>query len=413
MPVRILHFADAHIDIVNYGRHDPVSGLPQRVVDFLTSLDAIVETAIREQVDLVIFAGDAYKDRNPQPTFQRAWGERIMRLSAARIPTVLLVGNHDMAPAEYRAHTMQEFSTLHAPHVFVADGPRLFTAAELGVEAQVLAIPWISRSKYMARHDTAGMTSDDIKLELEDRISVIINGLIDKADPSLPLIMTAHASIMGAQFGSERQVMLGNDLVLSKGLVEDPRLDYVALGHIHKHQVLCQKPPVVYAGSIERIDFGEAREKKGFVLASVDRGRAEWEFIPLLTRPFHTWEIDASEADHFMDSIMAKLPPEESVADAYCRLTLKYAAEHEALLDEDQLHRHFARAFEFRLVRDRSAVTRVKLPDGKRVESLSPEELLELYLQSKDVDGDEMAALQTLAGQIFSEARAGAATDEW
>ena len=77
MPLRILHFADAHIDIANYGRHDPITGLPYRVVDYLKSLDAIVDAAIDERVDLVIFAGDAYKDRNPQPTFQRAWGERI------------------------------------------------------------------------------------------------------------------------------------------------------------------------------------------------------------------------------------------------------------------------------------------------------------------------------------------------
>ena len=67
--IKLLHFADAHIDMANYGRHDPVSGLPLRVLDFLKSLDIIVDAAIREKVDLVIFAGDAYKDRSPAPTF--------------------------------------------------------------------------------------------------------------------------------------------------------------------------------------------------------------------------------------------------------------------------------------------------------------------------------------------------------
>ncbi|NLF65986.1 MAG: exonuclease SbcCD subunit D, partial [Chloroflexi bacterium] len=98
-PLKLLHFADAHIDIANYGRHDPETGLPVRVVDFLNALDQIVERAIAEQVDLVLFAGDAYKDRNPQPTFQREWGRRMIRLSRAGIPTVLLVGNHDISPA--------------------------------------------------------------------------------------------------------------------------------------------------------------------------------------------------------------------------------------------------------------------------------------------------------------------------
>jgi hypothetical protein len=55
--MKLLHFADAHIDMANYGRHDPVSGLPLRVLDFLKSLDTIVDTAIERKVDLVIFAG--------------------------------------------------------------------------------------------------------------------------------------------------------------------------------------------------------------------------------------------------------------------------------------------------------------------------------------------------------------------
>jgi exonuclease SbcD len=72
----LLHFADAHIDMANYGRHDPQSGLPLRVLDFLKSLDTIVDTAISEKVDLVLFAGDAYKDRSPAPTFQREWARQ-------------------------------------------------------------------------------------------------------------------------------------------------------------------------------------------------------------------------------------------------------------------------------------------------------------------------------------------------
>src|SRR5512133_2631365 len=107
--MKLLHFADAHIDMANYGKHDPETGLPLRVLDFLKSLDTIVDTAISEKVDLVIFAGDAYKDRLPSPTYQREWGRRIIRLSEAKIPTILLTGNHDVSPASGRAHTLQEF----------------------------------------------------------------------------------------------------------------------------------------------------------------------------------------------------------------------------------------------------------------------------------------------------------------
>ena len=46
--MKILHFADAHIDMANCGSHVPETGLPLRVLDFLKSLDTIVDAAIDE-----------------------------------------------------------------------------------------------------------------------------------------------------------------------------------------------------------------------------------------------------------------------------------------------------------------------------------------------------------------------------
>lgn len=409
MPLKILHFADAHIDIANYGRHDPESGLPQRVVDFLKSMDQIVDTAIDEKVDLVIFAGDAYKDRNPQPTFQREWGRRMMRLAAAGIPTILLIGNHDVAPAEYRAHTLQEFKTLEVPGMLVADdGIQLWGPAELGVPAHVVTVPWITRSRLMARHDMAGMSSEEIQVEVENRVAGAIKDRIGAAGSDLPLILTAHASVQGAKYGSERLVKIGHEFVLSRALVEDQRLDYVALGHIHRHQVLSERPPVIYAGSIERIDFGEEREAKGFVVAEVERGKTTWEFRQLDTRPFNTTDIELESGDGFMDDLLEQLPSRERIAGAICRLIVSYPAEYEALLDEDAVRAHYADALDFRLVKQRTTDDKVKTPDGAELQALPPDELLQRYLKMRQFDEAEAAELQTMATEIFATAAVGA-----
>lgn len=403
MSVRVLHFADAHIDMANFGRHDPESGLPYRVVDYLKSLDTIVDTAIDKQVDLVIFAGDAYKDRNPQPTFQRAWGERMMRLSRAGIPTLLLVGNHDVAPAENRAHTLQEYATLAVPHIFVADNVKLWGPEQLGVPVQVLALPWITRSRFLARNDMAGKTVEEVHEIMLERIQASIDSGIGQAEPDLPLILTAHATILGASYGSERMVMLGQDLSLSKGMVTNPRFDYVAMGHIHKHQTLHDRPPVVYPGSIERIDFGEWREPKGFVLAEVSRGRTEWKFVPLETRPFLDQTIRVEEADGFMERITSKLLPAERIADAICRLRLEYPYELDGLLDEKPIREHYAPAFALRLVKDRLGGGRqAKLGQLMSVESLGPYELLQAYWRSKDRPDTEVDELLQLAEEILA-----------
>ena len=402
MPVRILHFADAHIDIANYGRHDPDTGLPYRVVDFLKSLDRIVDAAIDERVDLVIFAGDAYKDRNPQPTFQKAWGERMMRLSRAGIPTLLLVGNHDIAPADHRAHTLQEYATLAVPHIFVAEDMKLWGPDELGVPVQVLTLPWVMRSRFMARNEMTGKTLDEIHNAIVERIGESLHAtLASEVDPSLPLILTAHASIGGATYGSERMVMLGQDLLLSKSLVTDPRFDYVALGHIHKHQSLNHQPPVVYSGSIERIDFGEWREPKGYVLAEVDRGHTEWRFIEVETRPFYDKVIQIEEAHGFMDFVMSQLPDADRIAGAICRLRLEYPHDLDGLLDEKPIRERFVEAFDLRIVKNRTGRKQSKLGTLGAVESLGPYELLRLYWQTKNHTDGEVNELLALAEEVL------------
>ena len=65
---------------------------------------------------------------------------------------------------------------------------------------------------------------------------------------------------------------IGQEHTLLPGIVANPAFDYVALGHIHRHQVLSEKPPVVYAGSLERLDFGEEADDKGFYLVEIGDG---------------------------------------------------------------------------------------------------------------------------------------------
>ena len=402
--LRVLHFADAHIDIANYGRHDPQTALPIRVMDFLAALDQIVETAVSESVDLVIFAGDAYKDRNPQPTFQREWGKRMMRLSQAGIPTLLLVGNHDVSPAVGRAHTLHEFATLDVPHIHVADTIRLFGPDELGLPVQVIAVPWVSASRFMAYDEMADKGREEILTAAEDVVTDRVAGLIAAANPDLPLILTAHASVQGAVYGSERAVMLGHELVLSGRLVNDKRLDYVALGHIHKHQALSAKgshPPIVYPGSIERIDFGEAHEQKGFVLATVSRGHTDWAFQKLQTRRFIDIKIDTASAETFMADVMSQLPSREAVAGAICRVQLSYPRDWEPLLDENVLNDYFADALSVQIQKHRHLEKRARLGDTAAVETLTPSDLLKTYWRTSGLDEAEVEVMAALAAEVL------------
>lgn len=405
--MKLLHFADAHIDMANYGRHDPETGLPLRVLDFLKSLDVIVETAIAEKVALVIFAGDAYKDRSPAPTFQREWGKRIVRLAQANIPTLLLVGNHDLSPVAGRAHAVQEFDTLQVPYVRVLDRPCFLGPSDLfGLPLQVIAIPCISRSGLMASLGLSGVDLASVYEQIESRLTNLVNGWLEKVDASLPVILTAHASVQGAKYGSERSVMLGSDLTLPGSLVRDPRLDYVALGHIHKAQDLNEgaHPPVIYPGSIERVDFGEAEDEKFFVLADVEKAATQVKWVKLTgTRPFIDCRASLGSDQNVMVAIKAALPDPPKMDGAIVRLTIEYPREWDTLIDEVALRQYTARAFEFHLIKRPRSEVRIRLPDDQTVSSLSPLDLLAQYWQAVKTDPIEAERLQKLAAQILAD----------
>ena len=409
--IKLLHFADAHIDLARQGRRDPESGLPLRVLDFLRALDTIIDAALEGQVDLVIFAGDAYRDRSPAPTYQREWGRRMMRLSNAGIQTLLVVGNHDVSPAAGRAHTLQEYETLGVPHIQVISKPCLLKPEDLGgLPVQVIGIPWINRSALMAAAEALPGAVEDVNEEIEALLSQVIESFFKDLDPDLPAILTGHMSVHGAAYGNERSVMLGRDVVLSGSLVRDERLDYVALGHIHKAQNLNEggHHPVIYPGSIERVDFGEVNDRKTYVVAEIERDHTEFEQFDIPGRRFIDLSVQAGDPEHIQEEILAALPDAEELADAIVRLVVEYPRELEAMINEPEIRQAAEDAFEFHFVRRPKAKARLRLAGGKSIGSLPHPELLALYWKAVQPEGMDTDALNHLAEDIFRTVTLGA-----
>ena len=223
-PIRVLHFADIHIGMENYGRIDPTTGINQRVVDFVNRLREIVDYAIANEADLVIFAGDAFKTRDPNPTYQREFARQVMRLSRAEIPTVLLVGNHDMPLNDKRATSVDIFSTLDVPNVFVGRSEQLLKIETKRGPIQVATVPWPQRSRMVQLEEHRGLSIEQLDQELEKFVADELKRLATEADPALPAILTGHFSVSGATFGSERQVMIGRDAVIKLSELAVPAL---------------------------------------------------------------------------------------------------------------------------------------------------------------------------------------------
>jgi exonuclease SbcD len=413
--IKILHFADAHIDISHFGRHDPETGLPLRVIDFLNALDTIVDSAIKEKVDLVIFAGDAYRDRAPVPTFQREWGKRMMRLSQAKIPTLLVVGNHDLSPAAGRAHALQEYETLEVPYIRVISHPELLNPHDLfGLPLQVIGLPWVTRSGLLASLSDPAAGLKDASAELELRVVELLKNFLNQLNPELPAVLTAHASVQGAMYGNERSVMLGKDIVLPSSLVRDPRLDYVALGHIHKPQELNSNahPPVIYPGSIERVDFGEVDDDKHFVIAQVEKGKTRVEWRKLVGRKFFDRKLELVTSDDVQGQLERILPPPQAMKDAIGRLNLYYPREWEAFIDEPALRRYAQAAFEFHFFRHPQIKIGARLPAGESLLGKTTADQLDFYWKNMGLSVKDLKELKPLAEEIMAQVHSGFSPDQ-
>ena len=333
--MRIIHFADLHIGVENYSRTDPETSLSTRLLDFLSALDQLVEYAIDQKADLVLLAGDAYKSRDPNQTQQREFARRLATLSAAGIPVFLLVGNHDLPNAMGRATAIEIFNTLEVPRLYVGDEIKTYLVETPSGPLQITALPWPKRSALLSREDTRGLSIEQVNKRLEALLAQGIRAAAQRLDPDVPAILAAHVTIDGAQLGSERAMMLGQDHKLRPSDLHLPAYDYVALGHIHKHQVVRENPLMVYAGSLQRVDFGEENDTKGFCVVDIDPdapvgkrvGKNDFRFQPVDARTFTTIDVDLPPSTPDPTKQVIRAIRRSNVADAIVRLRISLTAE--------------------------------------------------------------------------------------
>jgi len=390
--LKILHFADLHLGVESYGRIDPATGLSSRLLDFLSALDQVVDYARENKVDLVLFCGDAYKSREPSQTQQREFARRIRSLSSTNIPIFLLIGNHDLPNAIGRATTMEIFDTLAVENVFVSNRPDIYRIPTSSGIVQVVSLPWLRRSALLSTEEAKNLTFDQINQIAQEKLTNIIAANVAKLDLDLPSILAAHVWVSGAEVGSERLINIGQEHVLLVSNVSDPAFDYIALGHIHRHQVLSQDPPVVYAGSLERLDFSEEEDDKGFYVVEIEteketgKRHVSFDFHPINGRRFLTIDISVNYVDTDPTSTVLKAIADkgDKVTDAIVRVNISLPAEHEGQLRDSEIRNALTEACCLAITRDIKRETRARL--GKwTAEEITPVEALKAYLESKKV----------------------------
>jgi DNA repair protein SbcD/Mre11 len=393
--MKIIHFADCHVDVgSSLGMIDPITRLPGRVMDSLEMLDCIVDFAKDENVDLIIFAGDAFHRHNPLSAYINEFSKRILAMSNI-CPVVILVGNHDMSPV---SSAVEYFDSLQVHNVTVGNDYRVHKITTASGIIQVATAPYPSRKLLL----------DDKKKDLNTELHNRIYALGDEVTDDAPAILVGHFTVEGSQYGAEREYAVGSDATVKLSLLADPVWDYVALGHIHYHQCLNDSPPVVYSGSTDRVTFGEEHEDKGFVLIEIDEDRnTKWEFITLDARPYITLDISTLSKDP-MSKLMKRIE-DLDMTGAVVRVIIKVRSQYTQNVDKRLIIDLLGKKKIYLLTSLVIRPIKNEVDSQSRMDtevfnvSMTQEELLTAYLANISIASKDMQGILGVAKDIMGE----------
>jgi exonuclease SbcD len=258
--MRLLHTADWHLGRCFHGE----SLLPaqQRVIDFT------VETARSADLDAILLAGDVYDRALPPVAAVRQASEALERLSEIA-PVVVISGNHDSAVRLGFGAALLERAGVHLRTAPARCGE------PIALEGMCLyALPYLEPDVARADLECEGRGHAAV---LEAAMAHVRRDLATRPAGTLSVVV-AHAFVAGASASdSERDLSVGGASAVPPGTFAG--IDYLALGHIHRPQVVGENGR--YAGSPLAFSFSEARDHKSLAIIELSREGHEVELVPV------------------------------------------------------------------------------------------------------------------------------------
>jgi len=300
--MRFLHTSDWHVGktLKTRSRHDEHSAV----------LNEILEIARREHVDALLVTGDLFDSPAPPPDAERLVYDLLSELCGARIPAVIIGGNHDHPR---RLQAMREI--LHRLDIHVRPEPArpesggVITLTLNGETAQVAVLPFVSAGRII---DAARLLDPEAERyqDYAERIGGMAAALSQSFSAGTVNLFLAHLYVDGAvTCGSEREIHVAKPYAVSAHRFP-AAAHYVALGHLHRPQEIPAATPMQYAGSPLQLDFGEEGQEKRVVIIDAHPGKpATVTNIPLtsgrtLRSVAGTMEELEAQSDNFGNDLL-------------------------------------------------------------------------------------------------------------
>ncbi len=243
--MRILHTGDWHIGISRWGI--------DRTEEVFRSIEFIVDVVEKEDIDVVLIAGDLFEHKMPKGDDLRRTSEILQRLGEKDRNVIIVSGNHDWKELEV---SLGIFSSSSNVHFLTELGTKSFRTRR----GEILCV---GSFPYFWERDFLHIGDDSSRKEkLGEFIHRYLERINQRFMPNSINVLLAHIFVEGALLGSAVKLSFSSNFAIPPSWFPN-RAHYVALGHAHKPQNIPSSPvPAYYCGSIIRIDFSEADDKK-------------------------------------------------------------------------------------------------------------------------------------------------------
>jgi len=270
--MRILHTSDWHIGKVLKGR--------SRLDEQIAALASVIEIARQEQPDLILVAGDLHDNAQPSPEATKVVTRALTALRGTGADVVAIGGNHDNGAALDALRPWADAAgiTLRG-RVSDRVEDHVITGTTGGGERwRCVALPFLSQRYAVRALEMFSLTEAQAQATYADHVARLLSVFSQEPQPSDPgsvvnLIM-GHMTVVGGLMGGgerEAHTILGYAVPTS---IFPANTHYVALGHLHRAQVMFGPCPVRYSGSPIAIDFGEEENASSVTMVEVSADTA-------------------------------------------------------------------------------------------------------------------------------------------
>jgi exonuclease SbcD len=294
--MRLIHTSDWHL-----GRR--LKGV-DRTPEIAFALNELLKQAKSLEVDAVLVAGDIFDVPSPTAEAEKVAYDFFCRLGDAKIPAVVIAGNHDSAlriDGVSRLLSHVGVQALGRPKK-MKDGGLIELDTKSG-KLCVAAVPFASERRLLKAEDLWEKDDLEQRQHYKQAVARLFENLTRGFQDNSVNVVMAHLTIDGAKRAYSEVDYYTKDTYSLSGQTLPSEAQYIALGHIHKPQQVPNAAPTYYCGSLIQVDFGEAGEEKGFNLVTLEPGRpALTEFISIpCQKPLKVVKSDWNNLDETLE----------------------------------------------------------------------------------------------------------------